>query len=165
VETVAHLQTFRIGPFELTACQTVHDAAEPLTLAIVGPRGEKVAVAYDLGRPTRVLEYVLRSSDCLVVESNHDEAMLQSGPYPRSVRYRIGGPEGHLSNRDAAELLTHAWHPSLAAIVLAHISESCNRRDLAEQSAAAVLRQRGYDGQLFVAEQDRALAPLEVQPT
>ncbi len=86
VEIVAHLQTFTIGPFELTACQTVHDAAEPLMLGIVGPQGEKVAAAYDLGRPTKVLKYLLRSADCLIVESNHDEAMLQSGPYPRSVR-------------------------------------------------------------------------------
>jgi phosphoribosyl 1,2-cyclic phosphodiesterase len=164
VEIVAHLQTFTIGPFELTACQTVHDAAEPLMLGIVGPQGEKVAAAYDLGRPTNVLKYLLRSADCLIVESNHDEAMLQSGPYPRSVRYRIGGPAGHLSNRDASQLLVEAWHPSLGTIVLAHISESCNRKSLAEECATAVLRQRGYAGQLFVAEQDRALAPIEVSP-
>jgi phosphoribosyl 1,2-cyclic phosphodiesterase len=159
---IAHLETFSVGPFEITACATVHDAAEPLALAIAGPDGEKVAVAYDLGRSTSVLRYLLRSADCLIVESNHDEGMLGQSPYPPSVRRRIGGPEGHLSNRAAAELLVEVCHPDLATIVLAHVSEVCNRRDLADEAARTALAVRRFDGDLLVAEQDEVLEPFEV---
>ncbi|MBI4502959.1 MAG: MBL fold metallo-hydrolase [Gemmatimonadetes bacterium] len=159
---IAHLETVTIGPFGITACRIAHDAAEPLALAIVGPDGEKAALAYDLGGSSPVLRYLLRSADCLIVESNHDEAMLRAGPYPASVRRRIAGPDGHLSNRAAATLLAEACHPALATIVLAHVSEVCNRKELAEETTRRALVARGFGGKLFVADQDAGLQSFDV---
>src|SRR5205807_1401903 len=50
VEVIAQLESRVLGPFTVTACHTIHDAVEPLALAVTGPAGEKTALAYDLGR-------------------------------------------------------------------------------------------------------------------
>ncbi|MBI4421676.1 MAG: MBL fold metallo-hydrolase [Gemmatimonadetes bacterium] len=160
--SLPHLASLAIGPFTVTACRVPHDAAEPLALLIAGPEDERVGLAYDFGRSTPVVRYLLRQAQCLILEANHDEGMLGRGPYPAGVRYRIGGPDGHLSNRAAAELLVDLWHPALETVVLAHLSETCNRRELAESVAREALRRVGFQGALLVAEQDCPLEPFEV---
>jgi phosphoribosyl 1,2-cyclic phosphodiesterase len=157
-----HLEKFAVGPFEITACRTVHDAVEPVALAVSGPDGERVVLAYDMGRTTPALRRLLRAADCLIVESNHDESMLNAGPYPLSVRRRIAGPEGHLSNRSAAQLLAEACHRNLETVVLAHVSEICNRKSLAQAVSREALARRGYGGRLFIAEQDWPLEGFHV---
>jgi phosphoribosyl 1,2-cyclic phosphodiesterase len=163
VRAISHLETVSIGPFEVTACRTKHDAAEPLALSVTGPEGEKLALAYDLGTVTPTLRYILRAADCLIVEFNHDESLLRSSPYPPPVRHRIAGPEGHLSNRAGAELVARCWHAALETVVLAHVSEICNRKGLAEEAARESLARRGYGGELLVAEQHAPLASFDVR--
>ncbi|HEY2824036.1 MAG TPA: MBL fold metallo-hydrolase [Gemmatimonadales bacterium] len=151
-----------IGAFVVTACPTTHDAAEPVALAVDGPGGERLGIAYDLGRPTAALRLLFRDATCLLMEANHDEILLRTGPYPASVRQRIAGSRGHLSNRAAAELLSELWHPGLGTIVLAHVSESCNRAELARGAVRAALREHGFAGVLEVASQDRPTGPFDV---
>jgi phosphoribosyl 1,2-cyclic phosphodiesterase len=163
VPLAAHVPQ-RVGPFSVIACPTTHDAAEPIALAVDGPGGERLGVAYDLGRPTAALRLLFRDATALVMESNHDEILLRTGPYPPSVRQRIAGSRGHLSNRAAAELLHELWHPGLTTIVLAHISESCNKPELARGAARAALREHQFAGVLEVASQDGPTGPFEVTP-
>jgi phosphoribosyl 1,2-cyclic phosphodiesterase len=151
-----------VGPFTLTACHTSHDAAEPLALALEGPGGIRLGVAYDLGRPTSAVRFLLREATCLVVEANHDEILLRTGPYPASVRQRIAGSGGHLSNRAAADLLAELWHPGLTTVVLAHVSESCNRAELARGAVRMALQELGFAGMLVVAGQDAPLGPFDI---
>jgi phosphoribosyl 1,2-cyclic phosphodiesterase len=122
-----------------------------------------VVLAYDFGRATAALKYLLRTADCLIMESNHDECMLRSSPYPPSVRRRIGGPDGHLSNRAAALLMAEACHSTLETVVLAHISEVCNQKALAEGVAQESLSSRRFQGRLLVAEQDEPLEEIQVE--
>jgi phosphoribosyl 1,2-cyclic phosphodiesterase len=159
---IGQLETLTVGPFTVSACHTRHDAAEPIALSVSGPDGEKVGVAYDLGEAGVAVRYVLRGAECLIVEANYDDVMLQAGPYPASVRYRIAGPAGHLSNRAAAELLAELWHPALRTVVLAHVSEQCNRPDLARAQVLGTLGPLGFEGDLLVAPQDGALGPIGV---
>lgn len=161
---LSQLDAVAVGPFTVTACRTTHDAAEPLAVAVTGPDGEKVGVALDLGEAGTVVRYLLRASDCLVVEANHDEVMLRTGPYPATVRHRIAGRGGHLSNGGAADLLADLWHPGLQTVILAHLSEQCNRPALAVARARRALEPRGFSGAVLVAEQDAALGPIEVRP-
>jgi phosphoribosyl 1,2-cyclic phosphodiesterase len=161
--TLAHLETVGIGPFTVTACRTPHDAAEPVALAVVGPDGAKLGLAHDLGSASGVVRYLLRGADCLLVEANHDDEMLRQAPYPGSVRQRIGGALGHLSNRAAARLLAEVCHPGLATVVLAHVSEQCNRPELALEAVRAGLSLRGFGGALLAACQDVPLGPLAVE--
>lgn len=152
-----------VGPFLLRACRTSHDAREPVALLLGEARsGERVGIAYDLGRPTAQVRYLLREATCLILEANHDDLMLRTGPYPAAVRERIAGPGGHLSNREAAELLTELWHPGLHTVVLVHLSDRCNEPELASAAIQATLECRGFRGKVLVAGQDAPLAPFEV---
>ncbi|MFZ5623881.1 MAG: MBL fold metallo-hydrolase [Gemmatimonadota bacterium] len=151
-----------IGPFRVVACPTVHDAAEPVAVAVRTASGAGVGVAYDLGRPTTPVRYLLRDMSAIVLEANHDEIMLRTSGYPASVRQRIAGSGGHLSNRAAAELLVESCHPGLGAVVLAHLSLQCNTELLARAAVDPPLRQAGFRGELYVARQEEPLAPITV---
>ena len=151
-----------LGPFRVEACPTSHDAADPLALAVRGPDGTAVGVAYDLGRPTAAVRYLLQKLTAIVLEANHDEVQLRTSGYPPVVQRRIAGSGGHLSNRAAAELLSELHHPGLAVVVLAHLSQRCNTADDARATVAPALRRAGFGGSLHVASQDVPLPPIDV---
>ena len=149
-----------LGPFSIEACPTSHDAAEPLAIVVRAPDGTSIGVAYDLGRPTTALRYLLRGVHAIVLEANHDEVQLRTSDYPPVVQRRISGSTGHLSNRAAAQLLAELNHPGLGTIVLAHLSEHCNTAADARATIAPALRRAGFRGALHVADQDTPLAPI-----
>lgn len=152
-----------IGPFTVFAAPIVHDAAEPLALAVASSDGVKVGFAFDLGRPTISLRYLLRDCHAMVVEANYDDLLLRASGYPVSVQARIAGSAGHLSNRAAAELLRELMHPALDAVVLAHLSQQCNAPERARAIVDEALLAVGFGGRLFVAEQDHPLAPIALR--
>jgi phosphoribosyl 1,2-cyclic phosphodiesterase len=154
--------TLDLGPFRIQACPTSHDAAEPLAIVVRDHNGVSVGVAYDFGRPTRAVRYLLRNLSAIVLEANHDEFQLRTSDYPPVVQRRIAGSGGHLSNRAAAELLVDLHHPGLSVVVLAHLSERCNTAAEARATVAPALRRVGFDGVLHVADQDEPLPPILV---
>jgi phosphoribosyl 1,2-cyclic phosphodiesterase len=149
-----------VGPFTVTAALTAHDAREPIAVAVADPTGRKAGVAYDLGRPTTGVRHLLRGCAVLLLEANHDEVLLQTGPYPAALRQRIGGAAGHLSNRAAAELAAELCSPRLQTVVLLHLSERCNQEGLARRTVGRALRARGFRGRVLVATQDAPLAAI-----
>jgi phosphoribosyl 1,2-cyclic phosphodiesterase len=151
-----------LGPFTIESCPTSHDAAEPLAVVVRGAEGVSVGVAYDLGRPTTAVRYLLRNLTAIVLEANHDEVQLRTSEYPPVVQRRIAGSGGHLSNRAAAELLVELHHPGLLAVVLAHLSQQCNTAAEARAAVAPALRRAGFRGKLHVADQDTPLVPILV---
>lgn len=153
-----------IDPFAVTACPTSHDAVEPLALAVECADGMRVGIAYDLGRVTGAVRYLLRDLTAIVLEANHDDVLLRTSDYPPVVQRRIAGSGGHLSNRAAAALLTELHHPGLGVVVLAHLSRQCNTADDARAAIAPALRRAGFGGALHVADQDRPLGPIPVVP-
>ncbi len=153
----------RIGALEVRPFLTVHDAADPVAVTIRDVvTGDKLGIATDLGRPTTAVRAALADCHLLVLEANHDEAMLWNGPYPWSVKQRIASSHGHLSNRASGELARELFHPELAAVVLAHLSEHCNDGALASDVVGAVLAHLGYAGVLTVGRQDRPLEPFDL---
>jgi phosphoribosyl 1,2-cyclic phosphodiesterase len=163
LHTVESHTKVSIGPFSLTGCRTSHDAAEPMAF-VVGAQGGRVGLAYDLGRPTAAVRYLLSGVTTLLLEANHDEILLRTGPYPPTVRARIAGMGGHLSNRAAAELLAELCHEGLRSVVLVHMSDRCNRTDLARSEIERALSSKGFRGDLFVARQDEPIDPIWVAP-
>ncbi|HVD32593.1 MAG TPA: MBL fold metallo-hydrolase [Gemmatimonadales bacterium] len=151
-----------LGPFTIDACPTSHDAAEPLAIVVRDTDGVSVGVAYDLGRPTSAVRYLLRELTAIVLEANHDEVQLRTSGYPPVVQRRIAGSGGHLSNRAAAELLVELHHPRLGTVVLAHLSQQCNTAAEARATVAPALRRAGFRGKLHVADQDQPLRPILV---
>jgi phosphoribosyl 1,2-cyclic phosphodiesterase len=163
VRPYASSQPFRIGPFEIQPFLTVHDAADPVAIAVRHvENGSKLGVATDLGRPTAAVRAALRECHVLVLEANHDEAMLWNGPYPWSVKQRIASSHGHLSNRASAHLVRELFHSGLCSIVLAHLSAHCNTASMACAVVERALERIGYSGYLAVAPQDRPLEPIDV---
>jgi phosphoribosyl 1,2-cyclic phosphodiesterase len=155
---------FAIGDVRVEPFLTVHDAADPVGVALVDEcTGLRVGIATDLGRPTTQIRHALADCDLLVLEANHDEMMLHTGPYPSSVKRRIASSHGHLSNQAAARLATELLHPRLAAVVLAHLSAECNRPSLASEVVGAALARAGWRGHLEVALQHRPTALLDVE--
>lgn len=153
----------RVGPFTVRAAHTPHDAAEPVAVVVSDCAGHRVGVAWDLGRPTAGVRHLLRGAHALVLEANHDEVLLQTGPYPASVRQRIGGTTGHLSNRLAAEFAGDLCSPALQVVILAHLSERCNDGRVAREAVGRALRARGFRGQLMLAKQRVPLPAVTLQ--
>jgi phosphoribosyl 1,2-cyclic phosphodiesterase len=159
--TVGMSGTVELGPFRIDACPTSHDAAEPLAV-VVRAGGVSIGIAYDLGRPTTAVRYLLRECTALVLEANHDEIQLRTSSYPAVVQQRIAGSTGHLSNRAAAQLISSLLHPGLTMVVLAHLSEKCNSEESARREVLQVLNRARWDGVLHVARQDEPLHPLPI---
>lgn len=156
---------FRIGALEVQPFLTVHDAADPVAVTVCDTdSGARLGIATDLGRPTAAVRGELRNCNMLVLEANHDDALLWSSTYPWSVKQRIASSHGHLSNRAAAELARELMHPYLTTIVLAHLSEQCNHAGLAMDVIGSALVRAKYRGSLTVAPQDRPMEPVVVRP-
>jgi phosphoribosyl 1,2-cyclic phosphodiesterase len=116
-----------------------HDAADPMGV-VVSSQGVRLGLITDLGRSTPVVENRLKGCHALVVESNHDERMLEEGPYPLELKRRIRGPEGHLSNGEARTLVKALSHGDLSVVVLAHLSEKNNLPEKALKMCMSALR-------------------------
>lgn len=154
---------FDLGDVQIHPSSTCHDAADPVALTIMDPStGLKVGVATDLGRATTPVRNALAGCHFVVLESNHDEVMLRESPYPWSVKQRIGGSRGHLSNRLAADLAVDLLHPALGGFLLAHLSHECNAPDAAVRTARNRLSRKGFRGVVDVALQDGPSALYDV---
>ena len=128
-------ETIAVGDLEVRPFTVAHDAAEPLQLRCGdGDRG--VGVLTDLGSITEHMLEQIAGCEALVLECNHDEAMLAASRYPPSQKARIGGRYGHLSNAIAAELLGHV-SGSLCQLVAAHLSRENNRPALVREALAS----------------------------
>jgi len=117
-----------IDPFPIT-----HDTIDPVGIIVESHAG-RVGVATDLGLATRLVQEKLKGCRVLVLESNHDEEMLVNGPYPWHLKQRIKSRHGHLSNREAADLLAEVMGPGLESVFLAHLSEVNNHPEVAREA-------------------------------
>lgn len=164
VRTYRPGRPFVVGDVRVEPFITVHDAADPVGLAVVDEcTGLRMGVATDLGRPTAQIRHALSRCDLLVLEANHDEVLLATSPYPWSVKRRIASSHGHLSNQAAAQFAVELLHPRLAGVVLAHLSNECNRPELALEVVGAALEKAGWKGHLEVAPQHEPTAWLDVE--
>ncbi len=139
-------EPFAVGGLNVFPTPLPHDAAQVALVFEAG--GLRAGLATDLGEVPPGLPEAFASCDLLLLESNHDPAMLREGPYPPYLKRRIASAKGHLSNDQAAELL-RALPPRARAVVLMHLSKANNAPALALASARAALA--GRHVRLFVA--------------
>jgi phosphoribosyl 1,2-cyclic phosphodiesterase len=84
----------------------------------------------DLGHAPGLLAERVRDVQLLVLEANHDPGMLEGDPRrPYSVKQRISGRHGHLSNASARAFLESVDRPLWRRVLLAHLSRDCNHPD------------------------------------
>jgi phosphoribosyl 1,2-cyclic phosphodiesterase len=146
----------RRGPDRVRVTSVVlpHDA-DPTVALVLEHAGRCAAVCTDMGTFDEAAARALAAAHVLVLEFNHDAELLASGPYTPALKRRVAGPRGHLSNAEAARVLALAAGPGLHTLVLAHLSATNNRPELARSAAEAALRALGRnDVRVLVAEQD-----------
>ena len=129
---------FSLGDLEIHPYTVPHDAREPCQF-VFGDGGYRFGMLTDTGRITAHICDCLDACDALLLECNHDADMLANGPYSASLKQRVGGPLGHLSNGQAGELLEQIDTSHLQHVVAAHLSDKNNRPELARQALAAPL--------------------------
>jgi phosphoribosyl 1,2-cyclic phosphodiesterase len=135
---------FQIGDLTLEPFSVPHDSYDPIGFVVCA--GDlRAAVVTDMGITTGLIREKLRSCQVVVLECNHDEAMLRDAERPWSLKQRIAGRQGHLSNRQAGELIADIAGPQLQAVFLAHLSAECNRPQLALQAIREALARGGQD--------------------
>jgi phosphoribosyl 1,2-cyclic phosphodiesterase len=133
---------FSIGDLKITPIPVTHDAREPVGFYIEAD-GVSLAIMSDLGEVRDInAEYASRANH-LIIESNYDEAMLRTGPYPAYLKKRIRSSDGHLSNDECAELLRDVVGTRTGGIWLCHLSENNNRPDLALETSNRLLKAAG----------------------
>ncbi len=142
---------FAVGDFEIQSFTIPHDAADPVGFTLRA-HGVKIAIATDLGYITDSLRVHLRGCDVVVLESNHDLEMLRVGPYPWSVKQRVMGRRGHLSNEVTAAFVRNDLDSRVSTLILGHISEHNNHPELVRQAAYRALEGRTLFTQLMVAQ-------------
>ena len=125
-----------VGDLLLAPYTVPHDAQEPLQLRF-SDGALRLGVLTDAGSITDHLLEQLQRCDALLLECNHDRAMLAASRYPASLRSRISGRYGHLSNDTAAQILASCLHGGLRHVVAAHLSRENNRPELALAALAA----------------------------
>jgi phosphoribosyl 1,2-cyclic phosphodiesterase len=127
-------KSFTVGDIKVRAFETPHDAAEPVGFRFEC-EGVSGMLATDLGEITDSVAEQAMGCDWLVLEANHDEELLKIGPYPWSLKRRVLGSRGHLSNRALAEFLGQTFDQVASHLFLAHLSRQNNDPDLALESA------------------------------
>jgi len=145
----------RIKGLTIETVATPHDAVDGV-IFIVADGERRLGVMTDFGHVLAWLPGLVETLDAVYLESNYDERMLRDGPYPETLKRRISGPGGHISNDESAQLIGSCGR-HLQWACLAHLSATNNQPDLA---LAAHRRCYGEDLPLSVASRERASAPL-----
>lgn len=136
---------FGIGSLAISPLSISHDAAEPVGY-VIGARARRLAFVTDTGYLPPAVEEATLGVDILMLESNHDVALLESNArYPAQLKRRILSNKGHLSNDMAASLLPRYATSGVSHIALAHLSQENNTPELAFDTAAAALLSQGVD--------------------
>ncbi|QSO50899.1 MBL fold metallo-hydrolase [Alicyclobacillus curvatus] len=141
--------SFQIGDITVTPFAVSHDAEEPVAYRFDHTSGS-LCVLTDVGYVSDHIKQVIKGCQSYVWESNHDVEMLRAGRYPWSVKRRILGDKGHLSNQDAAIALADILGTESVEVYLAHLSEENNMPELAEITFQSILRdiQPAYEEQV-----------------
>jgi phosphoribosyl 1,2-cyclic phosphodiesterase len=147
-----------IGNIVVQSFTIPHDAIDPVGFCIHA-EGVKIGIATDLGYMPDSIKVHLRRVQLLLLESNHDLEMLKVGPYPWSVKQRVMGRNGHLSNAHTCDYLETDLDNGIQTLILGHLSEHNNHPEIVRLGAAQSLEARGLAPRLVIASQSR---PTEV---
>ena len=131
-------KSFEIKDLTLNTFSIPHDAANPCGYNIFH-KDKKISIATDLGHITPEVYHSLEKSSFILLESNYDPNILKYSKYPFYLKERISGPEGHLSNETAGNLISSLTKSGLKSVLLGHLSHENNFPELAYKTVAESL--------------------------
>jgi phosphoribosyl 1,2-cyclic phosphodiesterase len=146
-------KSFFFKGMEVISMAIPHDAYEPVGFifqsgedTLLSPR-KSLAWVTDLGYVPEAIANRVQGVDILVLEANYDEALLeQDERRPFSVKQRIRGRHGHLSNEATCNFLLNSEASRWKHVVLAHLSKDCNTPEQVRLCLKPVLeRPRNFD--------------------
>ena len=157
---------FSVGELLIQPIAISHDAADPVAYKVMKD-DKTVAVVTDLGNYNQAIVDELQGLDALLLEANHDVKMLQLGVYPYSLKQRILGDRGHLSNERSGQLLSELLHDNFGSVVLGHLSKENNYEELAYEAVRLEITMadnpyKAEDFPMFVARRDTVSPMIRV---
>ena len=152
-------EPFEFGDIAIHPFSIQHDTLDPVAFTF-HLSGVKIGVCTDLGFVTTLVKLQLQQCDYLYLEANHEPSLVYSCPRPAFYKQRVLGRQGHLSNENCAELIDAVYHPGLKHVYLAHLSEECNRPEVALSRVKKSLK--GREVTLSVAYQHQASHPVKL---
>lgn len=126
-------EDFEIGDIKIKPFSIPHDAADPCGFNFFH-NNLKVSIATDIGHIDNKILHNLDESSLLLLESNYEPDILKCSSYPYELKRRILGPNGHLSNEEAGQVITTLVKSGVSNIILGHLSEHNNFPELAYQT-------------------------------
>jgi len=137
------LESFNLGDLKIFPFPIPHDAADPCGFNIYHG-SQKLSIVTDLGHVNPHVFKYLENSSSIILESNYDPNILTVSTYPRMLKQRISGPNGHLANDIAANTICQLIGSGLKDALLVHLSKENNFPELAHQTIIAKLSQNNY---------------------
>lgn len=131
--------TFAVGNITVTPFEVPHDSSDNVGYNLKFSNGATFVLATDIGHLTPKIEENISEANYLVIEANYDESMLLMGKYPQHLKERIQSPQGHLSNKETADVLCRLCHPALRNIWLCHLSEENNHPELCRKTIESAI--------------------------
>lgn len=158
-ENIKYFKTsnkFEINDLNIFPFSIPHDAANPCGFNIIKD-SKKISIATDIGHISKKTLKHLENSLFVLLESNYDPEVLKCAPYPYSLKNRIAGSTGHLSNEMAGKTISYLSKCGLKYAMLGHLSNHSNFPELAYKTVLEQLIQDNYDDsklQICVANRD-----------
>lgn len=141
--TISAHEPFRLGVLDVTPVPVPHDAREPSQF-VLAHDGSRLGILTDLGHPTTHVIASYRECSTLVIEFNHEPALLAQAAYPAMLKKRIASNYGHFSNSQALSVLNSIAGRGLRHVVAAHLSERTNHPDIVAAKLHAAAKPHGY---------------------
>jgi phosphoribosyl 1,2-cyclic phosphodiesterase len=139
LDECAEVGDLSIMPFDIS-----HDAAHPVGYNIFY-KNKKISLVTDTGCTNDLIINSIMDSDLLLVESNHDEDMVLIGPYPWTLKRRVLGEFGHMSNDTAGNLISRVVRRGTEIVLLGHLSKENNFPQLAYKTVENILKENFID--------------------
>ena len=125
-------EKFNMGDVNVTLIPLSHDVVG--YGFVIEYKGKSIVYITDTGYINKKYYETLTNKNIYLIEANHDVEMLMNGPYPYYLKQRVVGDYGHLSNDACGRFLKKCIGKNTEYILLAHISENNNTKEVAYET-------------------------------
>ncbi|MDO8509227.1 MAG: MBL fold metallo-hydrolase [Nanoarchaeota archaeon] len=140
IRIIKNNEIVKIADMKIEAFSKFHHAVDPVSYNVYLKK--KISIITDAGYGCKNIKKHISDSDFLIMEANHDERMLENGPYPYFLKNLIKSDVGHLSNKQSAECVLENSSKKLKNIVLSHLSKTNNTPQIALMAFKSALNQK-----------------------
>ena len=160
--SIINTNTITIKDMTIDVIKTSHDTEDSVGY-IINSSDKSIVYITDTGYINQKYFDILKNKDIYIMESNHDIEMLNNSSYPFATRQRILSDKGHLSNYDSAKYLSKFIGNNTKYILLAHLSEENNTKDLAYNTLIDRLTKENiYIENIIITSQNKETEFIEI---